>query len=321
MEEERGYNAEKERPGDTYMNNFRLYILLVMIMFAWGMNVPAMKYLTSQMGPVTMTSLRIFLAGVMVFAILAVFKMIRKPAKGEWPLVMVAAALNVVAHHYLISIGISLTSGTNSGLIIGTSPIMTAVFSLLLLKLSPSKWQWLGFVLGFAGVTATVLAGNAETSAGSVGDLYILLAIVAQVLSFMVISKASKTLDPRLLTAYMFVFGSIGIFFISLLQEPGEWRRFAEMEPKFWAILVGSGIIATALGHMLYNHAIGEVGPSKAAIFINLNTFFALLGSAWFLGETITYHHMVGFVVIALGVLFGSGTAEELWRMRIRSAK
>nr|WP_316047507.1 hypothetical protein [Planococcus glaciei] len=46
-----------------------------------------------------------------------------------------------------------------------------------------------------------------------------------------------------------------------------------------------------------------------------------MLGSAWFLGETITYHHMVGFVVIALGVLFGSGTAEELWRMRIRSAK
>nr|WP_316047183.1 DMT family transporter [Planococcus glaciei] len=160
-----------------------------------------------------------------VFAILAVFKMIRKPAKGEWRLVMVAAALNVVAHHYLISIGISLTSGTNSGLIIGTSPIMTAVFSLLLLKLSPSKWQWLGFVLGFAGVTATVLAGNAETSAGSVGDLYILLAIVAQVLSFMVISKASKTLDPRLLTAYMFVFGSIGIFLHQ--PPPGAGRMEA----------------------------------------------------------------------------------------------
>jgi drug/metabolite transporter (DMT)-like permease len=303
------------------MTHLRLYILLVVIMFAWGMNVPAMKYLTSQMGPVTMTSLRLFLAGVTVFAILAVFKMIRKPTRAEWPYVIAGAALNVVAHHYLISIGISLTSGTNSGLIIGTSPIMTAIFSLLLLKVSPSKWQWLGFILGFAGVAATVLAGNADASSGSAGDLYVLLAILAQVLSFMVISNVSKTLDPRLLTAYMFLIGSVGIFFISLIQEPGEWRQFAEMEPRFWIVLVGSGILATALGHMLYNHAIGKVGPPKAAIFINLNTFFALLGSAWFLGETITHHHMIGFVVIALGVLLGSGAAEEMWRMRLQAVK
>ncbi|MFD1861308.1 DMT family transporter [Planococcus chinensis] len=303
------------------MNHLKLYILLVFIMFAWGMNVPAMKYLTAEMGPVTMTSLRIFLAGVTVFAILAAFKLIRWPTRAEWPYVAAAALLNVVVHHYLIAVGISLTSGTNSGLIIGTSPIMTAVFSLLLLKLSPTKWQWLGFILGFTGVAATVLAGNAETSSGSIGDLYILLAIVAQVMSFMIISKASKTLDPRLLTAYMFIFGSFGIFLISLFLEPGEWRRFAEMEPLFWSILIGSGIIATALGHMLYNHALGQVGPPKAAIFINLNTFFALLGSAWFLGETITLYHMLGFVVIVLGVLLGSGAAEELWRKRIQEAK
>lgn len=303
------------------MAHLRLYILLVLIMFAWGMNVPAMKYLTSQIGPVTMTSLRIFLAGITVFAILAVFKLIRKPTRAEWPYIAAGALLNVVVHHYFISVGISLTSGTNSGLIIGTSPIMTAVFSLLLLKLSPTKWQWLGFILGFAGVAATVLAGNAETSAGSIGDLYILLAILAQVVSFMIISKASKTLDPRLLTAYMFIFGSVGIFSISLFLEPGEWRRFAAMEPLFWTVLIGSGIIATALGHMLYNHAIGKVGPSKAAIFINLNTFFALLGSVWFLGETLTYYHIIGFVVIVLGVLFGSGAAEEIWRKRIRHAK
>lgn len=303
------------------MNHLKLYLLLVLIMFAWGMNVPAMKYLTSQMGPVTMTALRILLAGVTVFAILAVFKLIRKPKGAEWRYIAVAAGLNVVVHHYLISVGISLTSGTNSGLIIGTSPIMTAVFSLLLLKLSPTRWQWLGFLLGFSGVAATVLAGNAETSAGSIGDLYILVAILAQVLSFMVISKAAKTLDPRLLTAYMFVLGSMGIFCISLIQEPGEWRRFADMEPMFWGVLLGSGIFATALGHMLYNHAIGKVGPSKAAIFINLNTFFALLGSVWFLGETLTYYHIIGFVVIVFGVLFGSGAAEELWRKRIHEAK
>lgn len=302
------------------MSQFKIYLLLVAIMFIWGVNLPAVKYLTAQMGPVTMTSLRIFLAALMVFGVLFSFGMARKLTAKEWRYVAVGSLLNVVIHHYFISVGLSLTSGTNAGLILGTSPILTAIFSLALLRMRPSKLQWIGLMLGFIGVSATVLSGNSETSRVSIGDVYILLAILGQVLSFLVISKASETLDPRLQTGYMFLVGSAGLFIISLIQEPGEWRMFAEMNAAFWLLVIASGVIATALGHMLYNYSLGQVGPPKAAVFINLNTLFALLGSAVFLGETITAVHLVGFVVIMFGVLFGSGAAEELWRMKVRNA-
>lgn len=302
------------------MSQFKIYLLLVAIMFIWGVNLPAVKYLTAQMGPVTMTSLRIFLAALMVFGVLFSFGMVRKLTAKEWRYVAVGSLLNVVIHHYFISVGLSLTSGTNAGLILGTSPILTAIFSLALLRMRPSKLQWIGLMLGFIGVSATVLSGNSETSRVSIGDVYILLAILGQVLSFSVISKASETLDPRLQTGYMFLVGSAGLFIISLIQEPGEWRMFAEMNAAFWLLVIASGVIATALGHMLYNYSLGQVGPPKAAVFINLNTLFALLGSAVFLGETITAVHLAGFVVIMFGVLFGSGAAEELWRMKVRNA-
>ncbi|UJF26839.1 DMT family transporter [Planococcus sp. 107-1] len=302
------------------MSQFKVYLLLVAIMFIWGVNLPAVKYLTAQMGPVTMTSLRIFLAALMVFGVLFSFGMVRKLTAKEWRYVAVGSLLNVVIHHYFISVGLSLTSGTNAGLILGTSPILTAIFSLALLRMRPSKLQWIGLMLGFIGVSATVLSGNSETSRVSIGDVYILLAILGQVLSFLVISKASETLDPRLQTGYMFLVGSAGLFIISLIQEPGEWRMFAEMNAAFWLLVIASGVIATALGHMLYNYSLGQVGPPKAAVFINLNTLFALLGSAVFLGETITAVHLAGFVVIMFGVLFGSGAAEELWRMKVRNA-
>lgn len=302
------------------MSQFKVYLLLVAIMFIWGVNLPAVKYLTAQMGPVTMTSLRIFLAALMVFGVLFSFGMVRKLTAKEWRYVAVGSLLNVVIHHYFISVGLSLTSGTNAGLILGTSPILTAIFSLALLRMRPSKLQWIGLMLGFIGVSATVLSGNSETSRVSIGDVYILLAILGQVLSFLVISKASETLDPRLQTGYMFLVGSAGLFIISLIQEPGEWRMFAEMNAAFWLLVIASGVIATALGHMLYNYSLGQVGPPKAAVFINLNTLFALLGSAVFLGETIIAVHLAGFVVIMFGVLFGSGAAEELWRMKVRNA-
>lgn len=298
------------------MSHLKLYLLLVAVMFAWGMNLPALKYLTGQMGPITMTSLRIFIAGITVFIILYFAKLIRMPTRKEWIYIFGGSMLNVVIHHYFISVGLTMTSGTNAGLILGTGPIMTAVFGLILLRLNPSPLQWTGFVLGLFGVSATVIVGNSGTSSVSLGDAYILLSILGQVLSFLLISKAAKTLDPRLLTGYMFIIGSVGLFIISLFQEPAEWKVFGEMDMTFWILIICSGMIATAIGHMMYNYSVGKVGPSKAAIFINLNTLFGLLGSAFFLGETLTLLHLIGLVFVVAGVILGSGAAEDLLRKR-----
>lgn len=65
---------------------------------------------------------------------------------------------------------------------------------------------------------------------------------------------------------------------------------------------------------MTYNYAIGQVGAAEASIFINLNPFFALIGSSLLLGEAVTLVQMSGFVLILIGVLFGSGALEEWLR-------
>lgn len=209
-----------------------------------------------------------------------------------------------------------MTSGTNAGLILGTGPIMTAVFGLLLLRLKPTLLQWTGFVLGLFGVSATVVVGSSGVSSVSLGDIYIFLSILGQVLSFLLISKVAATLDPRLLTGYMFVIGSAVLFLIGLYQEPAEWQVFSEMDGTFWILIICSGMIATAIGHMMYNYSVGKVGPAKAAIFINLNTLFGILGSAFFLGEILTVFHLIGLVFVVAGVILGSGAAEDLWKKR-----
>ena len=76
-------------------------------------------------------------------------------------------------------------------------------------------------------------------------------------------------------------------------------------------IFFASAIIATAIGHMIYNNAIGKVGVAESAIFINFNPFFALIGAVIFLDEQITASQIFGFIFILVGVLFGSGAFEE----------
>jgi len=284
-------------------------------MLIWGFNLPLLKYLLTFVGPVTMTTFRILLAGVTVFIILAAFKMLRLPTKNEWKYIIGGAMLNVVLHHYFLNMGLVRTTGTNAGLILGTGPVLTAISVSLIMRNYPTKVQWIGFLVGLGGVSSVVLAGGGVGGL-ALGDSFIFISIAAQVLSFLVIAKAAKTLDPRIMTAYMMVVGSAVLLIISLIQEPGEIKAFATVPPLFWLGFAASGIVGTAVGHMLYNYAVGKVGPAKAAIFINLNTMFSLIGSALFLGEIITYRHLIGLALIISGVILGSGAAEDLWKKR-----
>lgn len=294
---------------------WRIYAILTTAMFIWGFNLPLLKYLLTQVGPVTMTTFRILLAGVTVFIILYFLKILRLPTRKEWKYIIGGALLNVVFHHYFLNMGLVRTTGTNAALILGTGPVLTAISVSLIMRNYPSRVQWIGFVLGLVGVSSVVLAGGGVGGL-ALGDAFIFVAILTQVLSFLVIAKAAKTLDPRVLTAYMMIIGSAVLFIISLIQEPGEIRAFLDVPPIFWLAFAASGIIGTAVGHMLYNYSVGKVGPSKAAIFINFNTLFSLIGTALFLGEVITARHLLGLAFIIAGVILGSGAAEDLWKQR-----
>lgn len=281
------------------VKNVQIYLILAAVMFLWGMNVTALKTLVQYFPAITIQSVRVFTAGIVVFIILAMLKKIRKPT-------------NVTLHHLFLGLGLSKTSAVNGGLILGMGPLLTALMAILLLGTRLTRIKVIGFVSGGVGITLTVLGGGDGLSGISIGDLFIFFSILSQAISFIIISKASKTMDPRLLTGYMFILGSTILFVIGLWSEPDGVASLTTGSMSLWLIFLGSAVLATAIGHMLYNDIIGRVGPAETSIFLNLNTFFSLIGAAIFLNEIITAYHLLGLLFIIIGVLLGSGAVEEL---------
>jgi drug/metabolite transporter (DMT)-like permease len=291
---------------------YKIYLLLIFVMAAWGLNVTATKIIVSHFPPVTITALRVFTAGVSVFIILYFLGQLRIPSKKEWLYIFVGGLFNVVAHHYFLSIGLSKTSASNGGLILGLGPLLTTIMAFLFLHNRITLARITGILLGFIGVSFIVLKGHGRISTISLGDIYVFFAILAQAISFVIIKKISNTLDPRLMTGYMMVIGSLILFIISLIQEPEGLKSLSNRSVGVWLIFVASAVIATALGHTIYNYALGKVGVAESAIFINLNPFFSLVGAFLFLNEKISFTQVFGFIFILVGVLFGSGALEEI---------
>ena len=187
---------------------------------------------------------------------------------------------------------------------------------MLFFKKMPSFISGLGFILGSTGVSLTVLYGSGDLQGINIGDFKVFLSIFIQAFGFILINKATKTMDALLLTAYMLLIGSVFLFFISLGMEPAGLGAFAKGFSSIGMVFLLSAILSTGLGQMVYNYAIGQIGAATASIFLNLSTLFSVVGASLFLQEAMKPAHFIGFLLIVTGVIMGSGTLEALIRQR-----
>lgn len=169
-----------------------MYGQLVLVMVLWGFNVIAIKVIVGQFAAVTITSFRIFLAAVIVYLILWARKQIRLPKKQEFLYIILISVTGVAAHHFFLSVGLTQTTASNSGLLLGTVPLFTSILASKLLEDKLSVMRIIGIVFGLSGVAFVILVGNIDGLTLNIGDIYIFLAVLSQALSFIYIKKQLK---------------------------------------------------------------------------------------------------------------------------------
>ncbi|MGY4690036.1 DMT family transporter [Salibacterium sp. K-3] len=290
------------------------YVLVIIVMMLWGMNVAALKILVEYMEPAGMQALRIFAAGVVLLLIIAYKGEWRTFSLHEWKHMSIASVLGIILHHFFLAAGLANTSAVNTSLIMALVPLTTAILAMLLLHDSVTKLKITGVIVALAGAVLISAAGSGPAvSRLSIGDVFVFIAMFSQAASFVYIRKATHTLGSRELTGFMFLIGSAGLFAVSVAMED-EGITSAFSAPLWvWAVFTGSAVLATALGHQIFNRSIQRIGAGETAVFNNFVPFFGMISSAWFLNEAIYPGQLGGFFFIVVGVLLGTGYVEQKW--------
>ncbi|MER2191185.1 MAG: DMT family transporter [Solibacillus sp.] len=296
------------------MEKRKIYIILLVIMAFWGGTLVSIKVLVTQYHPFTLTATRIFIASICLWLLLYSLKKIRLPKRQEWKWIMLASILGVILHHLLLSTGLQYTTSVKSSLISGFSPILTAIFALFF---GLNEWKlsrFFGFLLGGVGIFIAVSAGKNVEMTVNIGDFFILLSFISQALSFILIRKVSQTLDSVVLTCYMLLVGSLPLILIATITNPSGWVDLLHVPYPYMLLLIATAVFAISIGHAVYNYAISQIGAAETAIIGNFNVIFALIFAAIFLNEPILLAHLIGLVCIVIGVLFGTGAMEEIFK-------
>jgi len=211
--------------------------------------------------------------------------------------------LCVLGNHLLILIGLRYVSGAVAGVIIGSSPVATALLSGILIQDVPLRTVWVGAVLSCAGVGLVSVVGF--TAAGDqplLGGLLVFLGVV----SWALYSIGSRSIMERVSALTV---NWTTLLVATALQLPLLWtdRKMLDagvvsVTTSDWLALGYLIVFATAVAQQAWLFGVKGVGPSRASVFGNLTPVDTIGLSALILHESVGAIEVIGFLFILTGV-------------------
>ncbi|WP_442594875.1 DMT family transporter [Parapusillimonas sp. JC17] len=293
------------------MNPVSMQVLLIGVMAIWGVNISAVKVLTSQMDPLLVACLRMLLAVAVINLTVLLARQplaLRSITPPQWLRFFVCSLLMVYGNQVLFTAGMRTASATNAALITALSPLMASLLVAAMFREALTRRRLIGIVIGFGGVAAVVLnrSGAAVAGAGW-GDLQVFSALLSFVSGGVLIQSMAKQFGSLVISSIVYTLGTVILFVHVAFSETAN-QLVGMAFPGWWPImlLLFSGVLATAIGNMVWNRALIELGAARSSMYQYWIPVFGVLFAILLLGEPFSAWHAVGLVAILLGTYLGA---------------
>ena len=211
--------------------------------------------------------------------------------------------LGVLGNHLLILIGLKYVGGAVAGVIIGSSPVVTALLSSVLIQDVPLRAVLAGSLLSFLGVGFVSVAGyQAAGEQPLFGGLLVFLGVA----SWALYSIGSRTIMERLSPLTV---NWTTLLIATVIQIPLLWADrkmldagLSSVSGADWLALGYLVLFATAIAQQTWLFGVKGIGPSRASVLGNLTPVAAVALSAMILREKVGLVELFGIVLILAGV-------------------
>ncbi len=270
-------------------------------MLAFSFTVPFTRVAVGGLDPLFVGTGRAVLAGVLAMIALAVCR-VPVPDRTQTARLVVVAIGIVAGFPVLTSLALTTTTAAHSAVIIGLLPAMTAATVVLRTGERPGRRFWVFSTAGACAVVGYSLIAHGSLGSPSVGDLYLVVAVLLGALGY-----SEGGLLARELGAWQTVSWALVVAFpvmtaaavVSGVSAPphasvSEWAAFSYL-----------GVVSMFLGFFAWYRGLA-IGPMTTVSQTQLiQPVLTLLWSALLIGEPITAPLIIGGVII-LGCAWGA---------------
>ena len=221
----------------------------------------------------------------------------------NWVILVSCSVLMAVIGGQVAYFAMAKTVAVNGAIIQSMIPVFIVLLSGALLIDRINGKQALGLGIAMVGVFGIISRGDPENLLGlrfNTGDLILLLSGCG-LAGYTVLVKRSPVKIPPLvfLTVICGVGGILHIPFVAFEMLQGSIMTFNTATALS---ILFVAIFPTVLAVMFYNYGIEKLGPNKAGVYMYSLPVIAAVLAFLFLGEAIAMFHVIGMIVIVLGI-------------------
>ena len=286
-------------------------VALVAAGLLWGLTVPLSKLVLDWLDGGTLTLVRFALAApLLAFAA-------RKHLKAAFtPRILAAGAVGYGVVIVLQNMGIERTSVSHAALIVGATPALVALFSVISGRGSCGPAAWAGFALALAGVGIVAGGGGGASTLG--GDAIVLLSVSISATFVVVQPSLLSGRDPFAVTAVQMLGGLLA----ALPNALAEGLPHAPASATPVLALVALVSFGTVGPFALFAYGQSRVDPALAGTFLNLEPLVGTFAGALAFGDPFGPMQLLGSAVILAGIALSTtpkGGARRTPRAEIRT--
>jgi len=291
------------------LSQTRAYVALFLIASLWGTFPATAKLALTDIPPTLMTAIRCAIAA----AFLAVL-LLRSAAETSRALTaeavrafFVLGVSGLVVSTQISYWGIYTTSAANAAILQATAPVMVALGARLYLGERLRRLQRVGVTVSTLGVLLVVTQGRLAdlTAEVRLGDFLTLLALVGWTVYTVFGKRVLAGHSPVLTTTAAYVCGTLVLVPLAIVTAP------LTPPPRLgsalaWAVLLYHALPG-AVAHLWWYAAVERVGPSRAAIFMNVTTVVGIGMAGVLVGEAVGRWQIGGAAMVLAGVALTTG--------------
>jgi drug/metabolite transporter (DMT)-like permease len=281
-----------------------LRIAPAIFIVVWACGFIVAKYVTPYSPPLTFLSFR-YIGIVVLMTTLALYARAAFPrGKMLWHTCVAGVLMQA---GYLAACWMGIAQGMPSGvmaLVANLQPVLTAIFTAAVVSHTGetvTRTQWLGLLLGFAGVAlvlSTKLGAASQTTFGWVAVICAVGALLSITIGTLYQKHFCPGVDPRAGQAMQSIASLIVTLPFAVLFEtqPVQWTA------PFWGALAFSVLVLSGMGTSLLLWLIERGAATQVTAYLY---WVPPVGSlmAWFMfDERIAPAAWPGFALVALGV-------------------
>jgi len=282
---------------------------LIGLFLIWSNAFTFVRIATRSLTPANLAILRFALVWPFLFLFPGLYRL-RKLESRDWPRLLLVSFLMVAGYHLALNAAETRVTASVAALTAGFSPILTGVFSAIMLRERLPGRRVAGLVVSLAGLVVLVLGINGHIELTSL--LGVGLAFLAPLCW-----SLSTVLSKPMVTKYRGLDVTVwGLFLGTLFLLP--WLRPASLVSQVttmpfiaWASVAYLAYLSILLGYPVWFKALETKKASETGMFVYLNPLIGTASGVLFLHESLTPLMMLGAAGILAGLVIANPLADR----------